>query len=654
LQIRLHATRILALLLCLFLMSNALFIAPSSAASSSDVQINVKQRTREDIMRKWQQYKPMSMDFMLKDPYEIYESVPSLYKASYAIGKIKPVYVKDGINTVNFVRYLAGLQDDVVADWTLADQQQAASLINEANGELSHNPDHPEGMSDTLFDLGVKGTSSSNLVYGPLTFYSSVLAYMSDSDQSNIDHVSHRRWILNPLMKKTMFGMIYDKAYYEYYPSSSRDLTLDQYPSIYPILHQYSYSMFYPYSSMYALNEERPKGSVSYDTISWPSAGDFPIEMFAADDPWSISVNPDRYDASHTSDIQVQLTRVRDNRVWNLNKSNSDQEGIYFNVETGRYGVPFCIIFRPDNVKSILPEDQFSIKVSGLYTKDGKPTQLEYKTTFFNLSMQSNMWDGDYRLHPGETFRIPFLGAIVGDITQAAAFGVSVDDESIVEVSSDGVIKAKRQGSAFVAVFIKDFFENSYVIPIQVSESDQLDTVSSWAEAYYHKLKQQGLILSDYDYNYKQAMDRNRFATLAVRMAEYIQAKALDAPKSPFKDTSDNDIYVRKAFGAGIMKGTNVDQFSPNTSITRQEAALLLINLYKLMNRQDDSQQHFSAVTPRFSDDQKIASWAKDSVYRANQLGLMEGNHNKFDPTGELTCEQAFVIIAKLMKLLTQ
>ncbi|TCZ78167.1 S-layer protein [Paenibacillus albiflavus] len=650
-QIRLHATRILALLFCFFLMSNALFIAPSSAASSSDVQLSVKQRTREDIMRKWQQYKPMSMDYMLKSPDEIYESEPSRYGASYAIGKVKPVYVEDGINAVNFVRYLAGLPDDVVADWTLADQQQAASFINEENGELSHNPDHPEGMSDTLFDLGVKGISSSNLAYGPPTFYSSVLAYMSDSDHDNIDRVSHRRWILNPLMKKTMFGMIYNKEFYEYNPFSKVP-SLNLYSSIYPFFYQYSlmYSMFYPYSSMYVFNEDRPKGSVSYDTISWPSAGDFPVEMFTADDAWSISVNPDRYDAFRTSDIQVQITRVRDSQVWNLNKSNSDLEGAYFHVETGGYGVPFCIIFRPDNVKSILPEDQFSIKVSGLYTKDGKPAQLEYKTTFFNLSMQSNMWDGDYRLHPGETFRIPFLGAIVGDITQAAAF--LVDDESIAEVSSDGVIKAKRQGSTSVLVYIKDFFVNIYELKIQVNEPDQLDAISSWAEAYYQKLKQQGLIFSDYDYNYKQAMDRYGFATMAVRMAEYLQAKAMNAPKAPFKDISDNDVYVMKAYGAGIMKGTGLDQFSPDKSITRQEAAVLLFNLYKLMNGQDDGQRQTSAVSPRFSDDQKIASWAKDSVYRVNQLGLMEGDQNQFDPTGELTREQAYVIIAKLMKLL--
>ena len=151
----------------------------------------------------------------------------------------------------------SGGPDDIVPDWSLESQEQAAALVNAVNNGLSHYPTQPANMELGLYELGSKGASSSNLYAGDSTLYSNVLGYMSDTDSSNIDRVGHRRWIINPTMKKTMFGFINNEE-------------------------------GYPYGSMYAFNREG--AAFQYDYISWPSAGYFPAEIFNTYDAWSVSL----------------------------------------------------------------------------------------------------------------------------------------------------------------------------------------------------------------------------------------------------------------------------------------------------------------------------------------------------------------------------
>lgn len=320
-----------------------------------DVQANVANRSKQDILLKWEQYKPMGADDGYMNPADIYEQQPST-KAPFALGKIKQAYIFDGINATNFMRYLAGLPDDIEPDWMLASQQQAAALMNAVNNQLSHHPTKPDDMDEELYKLGLKGASTSNLYAVSPTFYHNVLGYMADSGASNIDKVGHRRWILNPAMKKTMFGMVF--------------ITNEKGNEI-------------PYSSMYALNKDRAKGEVNYRYVSWPSAGFFPAEVFSANHPWSVTLNSEIYDNTKIQEIKVTLTRSRDGKTWRFDHKDKNKEGKYFNVETSNFGEPFSIIFRPDGVDRIEKDDSFLVHISGIYDKNGNAAEIAFETKFF-------------------------------------------------------------------------------------------------------------------------------------------------------------------------------------------------------------------------------------------------------------------------------
>jgi hypothetical protein len=138
---------------------------------------------------------------------------------------------------------------------------------------------------------------------------------MADSDPINISTLGHRRWILNPLMAKTMFGMVYSA------PDAKGS-------SI-------------PFAAMYALNQDRGKAEVSYDYVAWPSAGWFPQEMFSARDAWSVSLNTDKYDRKRTNEIKVTLVRERDGHTWQFERQGYCRQLLQCRDERLRHPV-FC------------------------------------------------------------------------------------------------------------------------------------------------------------------------------------------------------------------------------------------------------------------------------------------------------------------------
>ena len=64
----------------------------------------------------------------------------------------------------------------------------------------------PVDMDDELYNSGVKGCSSCNLFRCIRNIYHAVEGWIEDN--GNFTTIGHRRWILNPTMKKTGFGQI--------------------------------------------------------------------------------------------------------------------------------------------------------------------------------------------------------------------------------------------------------------------------------------------------------------------------------------------------------------------------------------------------------------------------------------------------------------
>ena len=583
-------------------------VSPSIAlGASNNVQDAVSARTEQQLFEKWRQYLPLDID-----QSKLFEVAPQL-STPYSAGKLSQNMLLDGLNATNFARYLAGLPDDITLDYSIAEQQQAGAIINAKNGSLTHYPNKPNDMSESFYELASASARSSNLSAGRDTLYDTVFyGYMSDNGNNNLDSVGHRRWILNPQMQKTMFGFVVDSS-----------------------------SAYGSYSSMSSFNKDRDINEVQYDYIAWPSAGIFPAEILRPSDPWSVSLNPDLYDRNKISDINVTLTRERDQKVWNFDSTDRDYAGDFFNVSLNGYGINFAVIFRPDNIDSYVDQDKFTVKITGLHTLAGESTSLSYSTSLVQL--QSKYINGSTRyMLPGQNMQFP--------VEQTATRYIS-SDPNIVSVNSNGVVTAHKEGYAYITV---DGYlsSNNSMIDIQVMSKPEAP-IHSWAQSSIQDANKYGLFnFNPYYYDLSASVTRQQFVSYVVGLLTAMDPtidlyQYFDAT-SPFTDVYDGSQEIIWAYEHHIINGTGNGKFSPNATISREQAASLLMKVYHYLEGNLKG-----GIAPVFSDDAKISTWARSSVTQAAELSIMGGvSATKFDPLGKYSHEQTIVTMVRLFNML--
>ena len=114
----------------------------------------------------------------------------------------------------------------------------------------------------------------------------------------------------------------------------------------------------------------------------------------------------------------------------------------------------------------------------------------------------------------------------------------------------------------------------------------------------------------------------------------------------PFEKTEDFLYYesVIAAYNIGIVNGVSESEFNPNGDITRQEAAAMLMRVYKNYAEWENIQNDYL-----FADNDVIADWAKEDVCGINSLGVMQGmGSDTFAPLEHYTVEQAIATFLRL------
>lgn len=360
---RIAARSALAALLATSLMTAvpAQFVTPASAATAWVVYTTT--RTEADVRAMWRQLQPTYSG----SPY----SVTPRTTAPYEAGVTRSEFIQDGLQMVNFARYLAGLPYDVTTTSVRnTDAQHGAVLM--AASAFSHTPPKPEDMSQAFYDRGYASTSKSNIGYGYRDAESFQLGCLHDSGVNNLERVGHRRWLLNPAMKETGIGWAEGVV-----DGQTRT-----------------------YVTTYALDRSRT-GTVDYGFIAWPSAGVFPAQMFDSATPWSVTINADRYDWTAGVGHTVTLRRISDGRTWTFNLSHKDKAGHYFNADFSNRGIANAFIFRPDpKTISYNPGDEFEVTLTGgIFLKGTKtPATITYWTQFVS------MYDTDDPTPPGDYY----------------------------------------------------------------------------------------------------------------------------------------------------------------------------------------------------------------------------------------------------------
>ncbi|NLM00661.1 MAG: leucine-rich repeat protein [Treponema sp.] len=248
----------------------------------------------------------------------------------------------NGLKSLNTIRYIAGLNEVELSN-EYGKLAQLAASVNAANGTLTHRPQIISGMSEQTFAEAQKGALESNLAKGQESLPLAILRLTRDavSNNTKIDSMTHRRWILNPAMSKTGFG-IADKVYAQYVMDASNENYLSD-----------------------------------VSVIIWPPQN-MPLELSTKDDPYSIFFT-ERFDFSEN--VKVTMTRIADGNVWNFSDSTTD--GYFRKAEGGNNVHKKYIAWKPAKITDYMAGDVVEIIISGI-KKDGKDYPIKYNVNYFN------------------------------------------------------------------------------------------------------------------------------------------------------------------------------------------------------------------------------------------------------------------------------
>lgn len=183
------------------------------------------------------------------------------------------------------------------------------------------------------------------------------------------------------------------------------------------------------------------------------------------------------------------------------------------------------------------------------------------------------------------------------------------------------------------------------------------DIPSSWAREEMFTALMENMVPSNLDTNYRKNISRSDFCEIIVRVIEkatgmgiedYVASQDLELA-NPFSDIL-NDRSVLCCYALGIVNGMTEktpqgekNRFRPMDSITREQAAVMLARLGKVLGLK-------TGKAESFADQDKISGWAKEGVNYVSGLTdpttgekVMGGTGGGFTPQGNYTREQALL-----------
>jgi len=311
---------------------------------------------------------------------DVYVSAPTF--SPYYAGKVKSEVLNEALAELNYVRWLVGVPNNVILNDDYTNKAQHGAVLLDAIDTITHTPGKPSDMSEFFYKLGYEATTHGNLSFeqiqttryingikssskisGSMTFSKSIKSLMDDSDPRNIRNVGHRRWFMNPRLKRVGFGISTRLGYVVAY-------VIEEFTKK-KVLNQKEYAAY----------QRWLKWPVNDSFISWPtSKHNHPLTYFNRETAWSVTLNHDVFEAIKNNSVNIKLTRLNDNKSWNFSKKyGSDGE---FYISDNKIAYDECLIFRPNNISKYNGGEKWLVEISGLNRKSGESSKISYTVKF--------------------------------------------------------------------------------------------------------------------------------------------------------------------------------------------------------------------------------------------------------------------------------
>lgn len=167
---------------------------------------------------------------------------------------------------------------------------------------------------------------------------------------------------------------------------------------------------------------------------------------------------------------------------------------------------------------------------------------------------------------------------------------------------------------------------------------------SEWASNDVEKAADFGITKKSQQYDYQGLITRESFCEMIYNLLIATENEIEETFVEKFVDTSNKSVLLLNA--AGIINGKADNVFAPDDYLTREEAATIIV---RMINKKMPMSS--TEVWYEYADLDRISSWAMESVQVMSNLGFMKGvGNNNFSPEGNLTTEQAIVILVRVFE----
>ncbi len=165
---------------------------------------------------------------------------------------------------------------------------------------------------------------------------------------------------------------------------------------------------------------------------------------------------------------------------------------------------------------------------------------------------------------------------------------------------------------------------------------------SEWAEEDIDFAYRIGITDSNKEYLYKDEISREEFCELIYNLITLVKGEITAPMADGFTDTKNDKILVLN--GLGIVDGKSETEFAPDDSLTREEAATIIVRMVNKVMPMAATEIWFE-----YDDADEISEWASDSVQTISNMGFMTGvGANKFAPKDTYTTEQAIITLVRV------
>jgi len=294
---------------------------------------------------------------------------------------------------------------------------------------------------------------------------------------------------------------------------------------------------------------------------------------------------------------------------------------------------------------------RFSIETIDLNLKGFKSPVLEYEIN--NVSFD---WD--------DVAGTEYYSVSIQDLnTKALILDNFHTTYSSFKVSKDHLNSNNHYRVVVKAVNLASESVISHDFKVYAYKSSTLDQISEWAlpfveEAYQNKLLSNDFINSLIET--PQAMlTRLEFCEMLLSLYENSESESKRTELQNthvYEDIGHLSVeaqhVINKASTLGIVSGTSDKTFDPDGNITRQMMAVMLKNTFDAMYT-DNSKDILKTWDKHFKDESEISKWAYEGVRFSNQMGILDGDGDNFNPNTYATHEMGLVLFNKAFSRFT-